>query len=431
VADNQAGLDQAAEMRKKAEAEFHEEEKNLIESIGALKSAIVVLSRNQKKEGFLQESPAEKKKAGLIATDESVTASSHALSLVFSKQAPAEIRELLDEHFTKSETQLIQGFLAQPRAARYESQSGEIFGILKNMRETFEQNLQSSKEQEANDQKVFLELKAAKQEEISAGQQQVDSKSNELASTNEAVATARQDIQDTQNSLAADDEYLLMVKEKCAETDKEWVERQKTRQEEITAVSEAISILSSDDARDNFTKTFPDNTRVRVTKNLLLERRDFGLEPRARGHSLLDEGRELLQASLLLLDCLRLILVVQLTPTGQLFVDLLIRLLVSLQLLAHILQQLDHLRHRSLLLAAAETLRGVVLREELHARTMRLGGRGGSGGAKRHQRKADGPHDSLCAIGTASYYWWGSAFTTISRVPWVQVQTQVETARSF
>jgi DNA repair exonuclease SbcCD ATPase subunit len=132
------------------------------------------------------------------------------------------------------------------------------------MKETFEDNLKSAKEQEAHDVQVFLELKAAKEEEITAGQQQVDTKSTELATTNESVATARQDVEDTQNSLAADDEYLLMVKEKCATTDKEWTERQKTRQEEITAVSEAISVLSSDDARDNFTKTFNPSSFVQV-----------------------------------------------------------------------------------------------------------------------------------------------------------------------
>merc|ERR1719506_226168 len=39
-------------------------------------------------------------------------------------------------------------------------------------------------------------------------------------------------------------------------TDQEWEERQKSRAEEIKAVSEALAILSSDDAHDTFTKTF-------------------------------------------------------------------------------------------------------------------------------------------------------------------------------
>ena len=42
---------------------------------------------------------------------------------------------------------------------------------------------------------------------------------------------------------------------RCQQTDKDFALRQKTRAEEIAAVSEAISILSDDDARDNFSKT--------------------------------------------------------------------------------------------------------------------------------------------------------------------------------
>merc|ERR1719445_325937 len=48
----------------------------------------------------------------------------------------------------------------------------------------------------------------------------------------------------------------MMLKEKCQMTDKEWEERQKTRQLEMQAVSKALEILSGDDAHDLFTKTF-------------------------------------------------------------------------------------------------------------------------------------------------------------------------------
>merc|ERR1719161_568412 len=48
----------------------------------------------------------------------------------------------------------------------------------------------------------------------------------------------------------------MNLKETCQMTDAEWVERQKARQEEIQACSEALAILSSDDAHDTFTKTF-------------------------------------------------------------------------------------------------------------------------------------------------------------------------------
>merc|ERR1712242_173337 len=50
--------------------------------------------------------------------------------------------------------------------------------------------------------------------------------------------------------------FLTMLKEKCSMTDKEWEERQKTRQLEMEAVSKALAVLSGDDAHDLFTRTF-------------------------------------------------------------------------------------------------------------------------------------------------------------------------------
>merc|ERR1719230_381139 len=48
----------------------------------------------------------------------------------------------------------------------------------------------------------------------------------------------------------------MNLKETCQMTDQEWEERQKMRAEEQQAVSEALAILSSDDAHDTFTSTF-------------------------------------------------------------------------------------------------------------------------------------------------------------------------------
>merc|ERR1719160_2296742 len=66
--------------------------------------------------------------------------------------------------------------------------SGEIFGILKQMKETFETNLGSSQKEEMTNQKAYEDLKAAKEEEISAGQAQIDTKTQELADTDEKNA---------------------------------------------------------------------------------------------------------------------------------------------------------------------------------------------------------------------------------------------------
>merc|ERR1719243_121218 len=105
-------------------------------------------------------------------------------------------------------------------------------------------------------QEAYTDLKAAKEAEIKAGSDQKDTKTQELADTDEKLAQAKQDLEDTRNSLAADQKFLLNLKETCQMTDQEFEERTKTRAEETKAVSEALAILSSDDAHDTFTSTF-------------------------------------------------------------------------------------------------------------------------------------------------------------------------------
>merc|ERR1711904_187697 len=161
----------------------------------------------------------------------------------------------------------------------YAPQSGEIFGILKQMKETFETNLSSSQKEEMANQKAYEELKAAKEDEIKAGQEQIDSKTQELADTDEKNAQAKEDVADTKKSLSADEQFLMMLKEKCSMTDSEWEERQKTRQLEMEAVSKALAVLSSDDAHDLFTKTF--------NPSLLQKESSMGSERRTQASKLL------------------------------------------------------------------------------------------------------------------------------------------------
>jgi len=172
---------------------------------------------------------------------------------------------LLDGVLSHSDRRVAAAFIQAPEnyfdaeptfKQSYAPQSGEIFGILKQMKETFEQNLAASQKEESESQKAYEELKAAKEEQIAAGQAQIDDKTQELADTDEKNAQAKEDIKDTRASLAADEEFLMMLKEKCQMTDAEWEERQKTRQLEMEACSKALAVLSGDDAHDLFTKTF-------------------------------------------------------------------------------------------------------------------------------------------------------------------------------
>ena len=67
----------------------------------------------------------------------------------------------------------------------YAPQSGEIFGILNQMKETFEANVAQAQKDEAANQKAYEDLKAAKEAEIKAGQEHDDLKTQQLADTDE------------------------------------------------------------------------------------------------------------------------------------------------------------------------------------------------------------------------------------------------------
>merc|ERR1719331_2006921 len=247
VAQNQEALDKATAIRQKQLAEFNAEEKDLLESISALKAAIVVLSKHHG--GALAQLPR-----------------SHMLSVAATLQHQLQAHAaLLQGVLTPSEKKLAAAFAQSPEdyfdakptfKQSYAPQSGEIFGILKQMKVTFEENLSQSQKEEMANQKAYEDLKAAKEDEIAAGQAQIDTKTQELANAEANLAQAKEDIEDTRNSLAADEQFLMMLKEKCSMTDKEWEERQKTRQLEMEAVSKALAVLSGDDAHDLFTRTF-------------------------------------------------------------------------------------------------------------------------------------------------------------------------------
>merc|ERR1719443_415534 len=164
-------------------------------------------------------------------------------------------KDLLLDVITPRQRKVINSLLQSGAVPAYQAGSGEIFGILKQMKETFESDLSVSQKEELQNQAAYEELKAAKEAEIAAGQNAIETKTQELANVDEKNAQAKEDIEDTRNSLSADERFLMDLKEKCQMTDQEWEERQKTRQEEISAVSEAISILSADDAHDLFSKT--------------------------------------------------------------------------------------------------------------------------------------------------------------------------------
>jgi len=236
-AANQDALSKATSIREKELAEFNAEEKDMVTSIKSIKDATVVLGKHQTdKEAFIN-----------VATVLRHHVNSKA-KILKKAMSPAQM-SALTQFLQQPEVQGAAG----PQA--YTSESGGIFGVLNEMKVTFEGNLEVAQKDELAAESSFGQLKTAKLSEIDSTKTALDMKTVELAETDEKCAQARESKQDTEDALSADEAFLLDLKEKCSVTDKEMSERTKARQAEIAAVGEAISILTDDEARDTFSNT--------------------------------------------------------------------------------------------------------------------------------------------------------------------------------
>lgn len=133
--------------------------------------------------------------------------------------------------------------------------SSAIFGILKGMKESMETNMASNAKDEEEAVAQFKAMKAAKSEEIKAGEDLIMVKKVEMAESKEKNAKAKVDLEDTNESKKADTEFLQNLKLKCDNAQHEYDQRVKTRNEELKAVSETIGIITSDDSKDLFAKS--------------------------------------------------------------------------------------------------------------------------------------------------------------------------------
>merc|ERR1719498_1427320 len=115
--------------------------------------------------------------------------------------------------------QSASSFLAIPGMKSYAPQSGQIFGILGQMKEDFEANLSEAQKTEAKAQAEYDALKAAKEDEIETGRKLIVSIDEQLADLQEKFAEELKELKNTKEQLAMDEEFLKNLKEKCATMD--------------------------------------------------------------------------------------------------------------------------------------------------------------------------------------------------------------------
>jgi len=246
VAENTEALEKATAVRTKELAEFNAEEKSSLQTISSLKGAVGKLAKHH--ESFLQ------------TNDDGMDFIMQMTNLKFQVHHQQELAShILNANHMKVLTSFLQApekYLETKVSLIQAAPSAEIFGVLKQMKEGFETNLAASQKDELKAQGEYEDVKHGKEEEIAAGTAQIDTKTNELADSDEKNAMSKKMLAETRATLEADTEFLANLKEQCAIFDKQYEERTKTRQLEIQAVTKAAAFLSSDEAQDLVSRTF-------------------------------------------------------------------------------------------------------------------------------------------------------------------------------
>merc|ERR1719331_1848578 len=139
---------------------------------------------------------------------------------------------------------------------KYKARSTEIQNVLSDMLDAFKANLNSTESVEAKAVADFDSLMTAKNGQLDTAKDALLDKSEETGARGVALSDSKEEKEDKEGQNSRDEGFVAETKSACETKADEWAARKKLRNEEIIAISEAIQIIHSDDARDLMKKSF-------------------------------------------------------------------------------------------------------------------------------------------------------------------------------
>jgi len=238
-----AAMAKATEIREKEAAAFAKEEAEDKANIEALMKATAAIEKGMSG-GFLQTNAAQ------------------------------TLRKIaMREDISNADRDILTAFLTAGNGQGYAPASGEIVGILKQLGDTMNKDLKELIQAEETAKKNYDDLMAAKQKEVEAATAAIESKIKRIGELGIEIVQLKEDLDDTTASFIEDKKFLADLEKGCATKEKEWAERQKTRQDELLAIADTIKILNDDDALELFKKTAGASLiQVQVSSKTLLSR---------------------------------------------------------------------------------------------------------------------------------------------------------------
>jgi chromosome segregation ATPase len=236
-AEAKASMAKATAIRSKEHADFTKEKAEYDGNIAQLSGAIDAIEKGMT--GFLQTSTAQMLKRLAVSSSD----------------------------LSDFDRKMLMSFLSNSASEGYVPKSGDITGILKQMKDTMVKDLDDIVVSEKSAVTTYDELMSAKTKEVAANTKSLESKSKRVGELGVSIAEMKNDLDDTTAALIEDKKFLGNMDETCEAKRKEWGEITKARGEELVAIGETIKILNDDDALELFKKTLPSPSFVQTTAN--------------------------------------------------------------------------------------------------------------------------------------------------------------------
>jgi chromosome segregation ATPase len=125
------------------------------------------------------------------------------------------------------------------------------------MKDDMEKNLEDAKSGETVASAGFADLKSAKDAEVELASESIEAKEKKTGALAVSIAQSQDALEDTTEDQTDSQTMLKTLLTTCDSKKLEWQARLKSRTDEISAISEAVTILNDDDALDVFKKAVP------------------------------------------------------------------------------------------------------------------------------------------------------------------------------
>jgi len=227
----EADVKASTTVREKEKAEYTKVHQDYTESVDAIQKAVA----------YLQSQNFNRAQATMLQKQ------------VLSLKTPAETRRAIESFLAKSSDPLD---VSPPEAKGYESRSGGVIDMLEKLRDKFVDERTELEKEEMNLRHAYTLLMQDLEKSIDTAKDLKTSKVQQKAKEMQTAATKKGDLQDEITTEAETTKYLKETAGTCTQKSADFTERQKLRADELSALQQAISILSGDQVSGSNTQLY-------------------------------------------------------------------------------------------------------------------------------------------------------------------------------